>query len=371
MSSKRVGRRLILLGLVGLAPCLSAQTVSNVRARQLADGKVEVLYDLAGTTGAGAVVTVAFSPDGGGAFGIVPAASALSGHVGDGIAAGADRRVVWNAAATLPPETYGTSYRASVTATNPPPPMEELTVVLPGNVPLVMVRIPAGTFRMGAPEEERGRYQDDGPVHDVTLTSDYWIGKYEVTQAQWTAVMGTNPSASTACGGDCPVDSVSWNDLRGSQGFIAKLNEKLGTTKFRLPTEAEWERAARAGTATRFSFGDALAGGDDCAANAEADPFVSWCWNGGGRNRAVGAKGANPWGLHDMHGHVLEWVEDRFGPYTSTPQTNPKGADSGPYRVMRGGSRMGVLQQARSGSRSYFLPTNAVLILGFRLARDL
>ena len=103
---------------------------------------------------------------------------------------------------------------------------------------------------------------------------------------------------------------MSWNDIRRAYGFIAKLNQLLGTTKFRLPTEAEWERAARAGTQTRFSFGDALDGDDNCGANAAATPYVWWCGNAAGRTHEVGTKGANPYGLFDMHGNVWEWVED-------------------------------------------------------------
>ncbi|MBK9968478.1 MAG: SUMF1/EgtB/PvdO family nonheme iron enzyme [Holophagales bacterium] len=206
---------------------------------------------------------------------------------------------------------------------------QEITVALPGGVPLVMVKIPAGTFQMGSPTTERNRY-DNETLHQVTLTSDYYIGKYEVTQAQWQAVMGTNPSSFISCGGNCPVEHVSWDDIRGANGFIAKLNELLGTTKFRLPTEAEWERAARGGTQARFSFGDALDGDDVCGANAGASPFVWWCGNAGNTIHAVGTKGANGYGLYDVHGNVWEWIEDRYGDYPTTAQTNPPGPTTAP-----------------------------------------
>lgn len=367
------GRSLTLLALASslLAQPLAAQTVTNVRATQLPDKSVEVLYDLSGAASAGATVTVAFSSDGGGTYAITPSAGALSGHVGSGVASGSNRRIVWNAAATLPAQAYGTSYRAAVTATNPSSGGQEITVTLPGGVPLELVRIPAGTFQMGAPEREKGSAYEEGPAHQVTLTSDYYMGKYEVTQAQWVAVMGTNPSSFSACGGNCPVSRVSWDDIRGANGFIAKLNQALGATKFRLPTEAEWERAARAGTQTRFSFGDALDGDDICGVNAAASPYVWWCGNAGNTPHVVGAKGANPYGLFDLHGNVFEWVEDWEGSYPSTAQTNPTGPATGSYRVIRGGSWDYNLFNARSAYRFGHAPTYRLNYLGFRLARSL
>jgi formylglycine-generating enzyme required for sulfatase activity len=286
------------------------------------------------------------------------------------VASGTNRRIVWNAAATLPAQTYGTNYRAAVTATNPSSGGQEVTYTLPGGVPLVMVRIPAGTFQMGAPESERNSNSWERPVHSVTLTSDYYIRKYEVTQAQWQAVMGANPSYFGSCGGSCPVEQVSWDDIRGADGFIAKLNQLLGTTKFRLPTEAEWERAARGGTQTRFSFGDALGGDDQCGVNAEANPYVWWCGNSGNTN-PVGTKGANPYGLFDMHGNVFEWVEDWWAPDYSAPgSTNPTGPSTGSYRVFRGGSWYDYLRLARSASRHFYYPGIRYYGLGFRLSKS-
>ncbi len=256
-------------------------------------------------------------------------------------------------------------------AAPPPPPTEpnEVTYTLPGGVPLVMVRIPAGTFQMGSPTTERSRGRDE-ILHAVTLTSDYYIGKYEVTQAQWAAVMGTNPSDFSSCGGNCPVERVSWDDIHGANGFIAKLNQVLGTTKFRLPTEAEWERAARGGTQTRFSFGDAPGGDDSCGANAEANPYVWWCGNAGGTTRPVGMKGANPNGLYDMHGNVWEWVEDWYGDYASTAQTNPTGPATGSRRVVRSGGWFNHLRFARSAYRGNVDPGARYGDLGFRLSRS-
>ncbi len=246
---------------------------------------------------------------------------------------------------------------------------QEVTFTLPGGVPLVMVRIPAGTFQMGSPATERGRDGDE-TLHTVTLTQDYYIGKYEVTQAQWQAVMGSNPSYFASCGGSCPVEEVSWNDIRESTGFLAKLNQLLGTTKFRLPSEAEWERAARGGTQTRFSFGDALDGNDECGASAAAAPNAWWCSNSEGKTHAAGTKGANPYGLFDMHGNVLEWVEDWHGDYPASAQTDPAGPGTGSYKQFRGGCWDYKLETARSAFREDYYPQLRSYYIGFRLARS-
>lgn len=249
---------------------------------------------------------------------------------------------------------------------------DEITVTLPGGVPLVLVRIPAGTFQMGAPVDERGTSPTgfEQPRHAVTLTRDFYIGKTEVTQAQWVAVMTTNPSVYTSCGGDCPVDLVTWDLVRGENGFIAKLNQLLGTTKFRLPTEAEWERAARGGTDSRFSFGDALDGDDACGANAAASPSVWWCGTAGSSPSPVGKKSANPFGLFDVHGNVWELVEDWYGPYTEGAQTDPTGPATGSVKTIRGGTWTFFLRDARSASRYFNSPEVGIGTVGFRLARS-
>ncbi|MHB1045550.1 MAG: formylglycine-generating enzyme family protein [Thermoanaerobaculia bacterium] len=331
--------------------------------------RVEILYDLSGAAAEGATVTVAVSGDEGATYAIAPSAGSLAGHVGAGVASGPSRRIVWDPAASVPVGTYGTNYRAAVTATNPSSGGQVITYTLPGEVPLVLVRIPAGTFLMGSPTTERSRSSNE-TMHQVTVTADYYIGKYEVTQAQWQAVMGTNPSVFRPCGEDCPVEMVSWDDIRGTNGFIAKLNHLLGTTKFRLPTEAEWERAARGGTQTRFSFGDALDGDDSCGANAEAAAYAWWCGNAGDTTHAVGTRESNPNGLYDMHGNVYEWVEDWFGSYPSTAQTNPTGPSTGDGRVLRGGGWLDVLRGARSAFRAYYAPGSRDGYVGFRLFRS-
>ncbi|MHC4575525.1 MAG: formylglycine-generating enzyme family protein [Planctomycetota bacterium] len=142
-----------------------------------------------------------------------------------------------------------------------------VTLTLPGDVELELVRIPAGSFRMGSPESERGRYDDEGPVHKVTINYDFYMGKYEVTQAQWKAVMGTNPARRLGVGDNYPVSHISWDQCRQ---FIAKLKQVGLPGTFRLPSEAEWEYACRAGTQTRFYFGDSL----DSLPGWNADPFL-------------------------------------------------------------------------------------------------
>jgi formylglycine-generating enzyme required for sulfatase activity len=268
---------------------------------------------------------------------------------------------------------------AMVPAGDDETPAEEITVTLPGNVPLVLVRIPAGTFLMGSPSGERGRDANE-TQHQVTLTQDYYLGKLEVTQQQWAAVMGSNPSHFSSCGLDCPVEQVAWNAVCGgpsgaacdAASFVGKLNTLLGTTKFRLPTEAEWERAARGGTTTEFSFPAPPLWNSECGSFPEAADFMWWCNNSGNRPHAVGQKQANPLGLHDMHGNVLEWVGDNFGAYGSTPVTDPQGpASQSGGRVMRGGGWGDTPQSTRSAARTGFFSSGVSTSLGFRLARSL
>ncbi len=248
-------------------------------------------------------------------------------------------------------------------------------VTLPGGVRLELTRVPAGTFAMGSPEGERGRSADEGPQHDVRITRAFWIGATEVTQAQWQAVMGTNPAAGAGIGPDLPVYNVAWNAVAGPGGFIERLNQHLAATaqvgagSLRLPTEAEWEYAARAGSATRFAFGDAAACDDGCGPCEEAAARMWWCGNAGSANHPAASLAPNGLGIFDAHGNVWEWVADRWGPYTAGLQLDPTGPASGAYRVVRGGDSFGGAADCRAARREYQAPAASAGNIGLRLAR--
>ena len=253
----------------------------------------------------------------------------------------------------------------------------EVTLSLPGGVPLVLVKIPAGTFLMGSPDTERNRFSDE-TLHPVTLTRDFFVGKTEVTQGQWRAVMGTPMPADCGAygaGDTYPAYCVSWADVAGAGGFLEKANAHLVSSgqaaagRLRLPTEAEWERAARGGTQTRFSFGDALECDDACGTCSSANPSAWWCGDATGAAGVAGAKAANPYGLADVHGNVWEWVQDWYGPYPSDPASDPAGPSSGTMKAYRGGGWYNTLRFVRSASRYSTLPETRAYYLGFRVAR--
>ncbi|MFN9264124.1 MAG: formylglycine-generating enzyme family protein [Acidobacteriota bacterium] len=232
------------------------------------------------------------------------------------------------------------------------------TVTLPGGIALPLVRIPAGRFLRGSPPAEAGRANDESPLHEVTISRPFWLAAYEVTQQQWRTVMGSNPS-TFAHGEDAPrrpVERVSWHD---AQDFLARLNA-LGIGRFRLPTEAEWEYAARAGSPARFAFGEDPA--------FEALPKYAWFYSRAeGRSHPVGGKQPNPWGVYDLYGNVWEWCADWFGPYPAAPVTDPQGPASGRDRVIRGGSWFNEPEALRSANRHRHPPDSRQTNLGLRL----
>ena len=235
---------------------------------------------------------------------------------------------------------------------------ESRAFTLLGGASIEMVWVPAGMFVMGSPGTEDGRFGSEVP-HRVTLSQGYWLGRFEVTQAQWEAVMGNNPSFYR--GSNHPVEQVSWEDV---QGFIEKVNRSAGNSVYRLPTEAEWEYACRAGTTTRWSFGD------DETQLGDYAWYVDNAWNTGLQYaRPVGTKLPNPWGLYDVHGNVWEWCQDWYGDYLIGAQIDPIGPASGWARVFRGGSFYDVARITRSATRNNYTPGDHFNYLGFRLLR--
>ncbi len=247
-----------------------------------------------------------------------------------------------------------------------PTPMQKLTPqkkrIIPKPIQQLMddmVLVKGGTFEMGCTSEQTNCDEDEKPVHTVTL-DNFNIGKYEITQEQWQAVMGGNPSYFKDCGDQCPVEDVSWDD---TQEFIKKLNRMIGKT-FRLPTEAEWEFAARGGTKSK---GFRYAGSDNI-------DEVAWNWDMETQlqTHTVGTKKSNELGLYDMSGNVWEWCNDWYDEdyYKNSPRNNPKGpGTSQTYRVLRGGSWSYNANYCRVADRFRYRPYNTDATVGFRLAQ--
>ncbi len=228
----------------------------------------------------------------------------------------------------------------------------------PNNLPKTMagvagielVLIPAGEFTMG----EAGGEPDEQPPHRVTISRPFYLGKYEVTQAQWKQIMGTNPSKFV--GDDLPVDSISWKDV---QDFIQRLNDAGDALFYRLPTEAEWEYACRAGTTGKY-YGDLDA--------------TTWYFdNAGGKTHPVGKKTPNAFGLHDMQGNVREWCQDWYDDfyYKKSPAEDPTGPTNGLWRVIRGGSYFANSAACRSAVRYKLDPELKLESVGFRVAASI
>lgn len=226
------------------------------------------------------------------------------------------------------------------------------------------VYIAPGSFMMGSPEHEPGQGSDE-TQHEVTLTKGYLIQATPVTQGQWKAMMGSNPSNFPQGGEDCPVEGVCWNDC---QEFIKRANKK-GEYSYRLPTEAEWEYACRAGACTAFFNGEItnklFSRRDPCL-----DAIGWYCGNSGKKTHPVAEKKPNAWGLFDMHGNVCEWCQDWYGAYAAMPQVDTRGAALGPGCVVRGGSWSSSSQNCRSASRIYCSPNSRSDFVGFRLVRE-
>jgi formylglycine-generating enzyme required for sulfatase activity len=230
------------------------------------------------------------------------------------------------------------------------------TADLGGGVKLDLVLIPAGEFMMGSPATDKNAAADEKPQHRVRITKPFYMGKYPVTQEQWTAVMGSNPSQFK--GPQNPVEEVSWDD---GLMFFKRLNEKVGGGKFQFPTEAQWEYACRAGTTTRFCFGDDEAG------------LADYGWfntNSAGKTHPVGEKKPNAWGLYDMHGNVWQWCADWNDAtyYAHSPTDDPTGPASGTLRISHGGCWFSGASAARSANHGRIEPEHRGSHIGIRAA---
>jgi formylglycine-generating enzyme required for sulfatase activity len=216
-------------------------------------------------------------------------------------------------------------------------------------------RVPAGSFQMGS---TRGQ-DDEQPVHAVTISQDFYLGVFEVTQAQWTQVMDRNPS--TFVGPFRPVETVSWNDV---QVFLERLNARENTTRYRLPSEAEWEYAARGGTQTLYSFGDST---------ADASAYAWYLANSNRQTITIGQRRSNPFGLHDVHGNVWEWVQDAYDPtyYRRSPGVNPANSARSSARSLRGGGWFTILEDLRTANRGWARADLGSQMIGFRVLREI
>lgn len=237
---------------------------------------------------------------------------------------------------------------------------KEIALDLGEGLTLEMVLIPAGTFMMGSADDDPLADFGEKPIHKVTLTKPYYMGKYEVTQEQWQAVMGNNPSEYV--GPKHPVDSVS---LADGQAFIAKLRKKLAGNRVRLaiPTEAQWEHACRAGGKSDYTYGD------------DAAELTDYAWYDENSDRSthpVGQKKPNAWGLYDIHGNVWEWTADHYsaGYYGESPENDPAGATRGRSFVLRGGAFNTPSRYSRTAYRTWS-PMRRVLNNGFRVVGNL
>lgn len=317
-----------------------SQSIENVAFRQTEEDKIVITYDIVGGEGQTFEVSLWVSPDGGQNYTIVP--RTLSGDIGEKVTGGRGKMIIWDVLSDvrrLEGQTYVFKVQAKTRG----------GATFAG---IEMVFIPGGTFQMGDTFGDGD--EDEKPVHTVTV-SDFYLGKYEVTQKQWQEIMGNNPSDFK--GDNRPVENVSWNDV---QEFIRRLNARTGGN-FRLPTEAEWEYAARGGNRSR---GYKYSGSND------ADAVAWYSKNSGDQTHPVGTKLPNELGLYDMSGNVWEWCQDWYGSYSSGSQHNPKGPLYGKSRMVRGGSWGSDDRVVRVSNRLRDNPDDRNdLDVGFRLAR--
>lgn len=353
----------------------AAPEVSNVQASQRMDGSmvVDISYDLGGADD-GVMVIFEVSPDGGATW-RMPGQN-VAGDIGPGIISGENFQITWNPGEVVPDE-YWLNCLVRIST------RDMLTIMLPGNIPMEFVKISAGTFIMGSPETERSRLDWEGPQTYVTLTEDYYMGIYPVTQAQWLAIKGdwpNDPPEYGSLGDNKPAFNINWDD---TQDFLTFLNFHINSTEqaeitVDLPTEAQWEYACRAGTTTRFFFGDSLSV-DDEDTDGPTDSieypgkrsdymlFTSYPGTHRPSPRAVGTRLPNAFGLYDMHGNISEWVKDAFIPeLPGGSVTDPLSEGGSPY-VVRGGNWDTNARFCRSAYRTGALGEGDSDKIGFRI----
>ena len=270
-----------------------------------------------------------------------------------------------------------TSTVTETPASNTPTPLTdpEITIMLPGDVPLEMVRIPAGSFLMGASDSDDWAYSSEKPQHEVNIEYDFYMGKFEITQKQWLAVMGSwpipvsVPSSAYGLGDNYPAYYLGWDDCKN---FVTEIN-KLGQGTFRLPSEAEWEYSCRGGTTTRYYFGDSNCSLESCT-TCDLDSYAWWCGNNSTYgNKEVGQLLPNDFGLYDMLGNVSEWCEDDWYAYdTKAPADGSARLDGkkGFFKVHRGGTWGSYAEFCSSTYRSEYATIITFNHLGFRIVRD-
>ena len=313
---------ILFIGLTFGSHFLPAQTITNVHVRQ--EGlEVIITYDMAGQLQKGGEIKVGYSADGGRNYKPI---SGAEGDVGKNVKTGTGRKISFLVTDAL----AGKNASFKVVVFSPPP---------------GMVFVEGGTYQMGSNSGD----DDEQPIHTVTVSS-FYMDKTEVTQAEYRKVMGKNPSHFSGCD-DCPVENVSWHDANAYAKKVGK----------RLPTEAEWEYAARGGNKSK---GYTYSGSNDLDA-------VGWYDNNSGsKSHPVAQKQPNELGLYDMSGNVSEWCWDRYGDYSSSSQTDPQGSNSGEYRVLRGGGWNGSDGFCRVAYRGRYYPYFRRNDLGFRLVRS-
>lgn len=322
--------------------CAQSERIENVRYSVTDDKMIVIYYDLIGRGTYN--ISVKVSTDNGRTFLTTP--KALSGDVGDNIRQGVSKRIVWDVLRDVRELSGDVVFEVFAVAES-----NNLKGPLTG---MEFVKIPAGSFVMGSPSNESYRDNDEGPQRTVHIKSFYMMTT-EVTQKMWFEVMGNHPSNWK--GDNLPVDQVSWN---ACHDFIKKLNARYPGKNFRLPTEAEWEYACRAGTTTRFYSG-----------NSESDlARAGWyIGNSGSKTHPVGQKVPNAWGLYDMHGNVWEWCEDWYhDSYQNAPTDGSAWVSpSGSFYVLRGGSWSSVVWNCRSADRDRINPLVSNYDVGLRL----